>query len=29
MFNFSHLNACFYVILKNSLLQPLIYNYYL
>jgi len=29
MFNFSHLNACWYVIIKNSLLQPVIYNCYL
>jgi len=29
MFNLSHLNACFYVIIKNSLLQPVIYNRYL
>jgi len=26
MFNFSHLNDCLYVILKNSLLQPVIYT---
>jgi len=27
MFNLSHLNACLYVIIKNRLLQPVIYNY--
>jgi len=26
MFNFSHLNVCLYVIIKNSLLQPVIYS---
>jgi len=26
MFNFSHLNDCLYVIIKDSLLQPVIYN---
>jgi len=29
VFALSHLNACLYVILKNSLLQPVIYNCYL
>jgi len=27
VFYLSHLNACLYVIIKNSLLQPVIYNY--
>jgi len=29
VFDLSHLNICLYVIIKNSLLQPVIYNYYL
>jgi len=29
VFVLSHLNACLYVILKKSLLQPVIYNCYL
>jgi len=29
VFNLSHLNACLYVIIKNSLLQPVIYKYLL
>jgi len=29
VFDLSHLNARLHVIIKNSLLQPVIYNYYL
>jgi len=29
VFDLSHLNAYLYVIIKNSLLQPVIYNCYL
>jgi len=29
VFNLSYLNACLYAIIKNNLLQPVIYNYIL
>jgi len=29
VFNLSHLNTCLYVIIKNSLIQLVIYNYHL
>jgi len=27
VFDLSHLNTCLHVIIKNSLIQPVIYNY--